>query len=217
MEAMQVRTTAAALLLLVAGCGAPAPQTPQPKKPSALPAQMPAVWKARFETTRGPFVIEVRRDWAPRGAERFWKLVTSGFFDDSRFYRVRPGFIVQFGIAGDPSVQSLWNSAPLADDPVRQPNLRGTVSFAQAGSGSRRTQVFVNLKDNRALDKDGFAPFGRVVEGMDVLEKLYAGYGEWSPPGQGPEAARIQAQGNAYLDARFPRLDRILKARPLPD
>ncbi len=210
MSAMRL-SAALALLLLLSSCGSP-PQQQAHKQPP-LPAEMPDVWKARFETTQGPFVIEVRKEWAPRGAERFWKLVTSRFFDDSRFYRVRPGFIVQFGIAGDPSVQALWNTAPLADDPRRESNLAGTVSFAQSGPGSRRTQVFVNLKDNRALDRDGFVPFGRVVEGMEVFGKLYAGYGEWSPPGRGPEAARIQTQGNAYLDAQFPRLDRILKAR----
>ncbi len=211
MAAMRIVIPAGMLLLLCA-CGGPPPKQ-ESKKARALPAEMPEVWKARFETSQGPFVIEVRKDWAPKGAERFWKLVTSRFFDDSRFYRVRPGFIVQFGIAGDPEVQSLWNAAPLADDPRRESNARGTASFAQSGPGSRRTQVFVNLKDNRALDRDGFVPFGRVVEGMEVFEKLYAGYGEWSPPGRGPEAARIQTQGNRYLDAQFPRLDRIVRAR----
>ncbi len=202
----------AGMLLLLCACGGPPPKQ-ESKKARALPAEMPEVWKARFETSQGPFVIEVRKDWAPKGAERFWKLVTSRFFDDSRFYRVRPGFIVQFGIAGDPEVQSLWNAAPLADDPRKESNARGTVSFAQSGPGSRRTQVFVNMKDNRSLDRDGFLPFGRVIEGMEVFEKLYAGYGEWSPPGRGPEAARIQTQGNRYLDAQFPRLDRIVRAR----
>lgn len=210
-----MRLLAAACLLLLASCSATPP--PHKARQQQPPAEMPALWKARFETSQGPFVIEVRKEWAPKGAERFWKLVTSRFFDDSRFYRVRPGFIVQFGIAGDPAVQSLWNAAPLADDPRRESNLRGTVSFAQAGPGSRRTQVFVNLKDNRALDRDGFAPFGRVIEGIELFDKLYAGYGEWSPPGRGPEAARIQTQGNAYLDAQFPRLDRIVKARPVLD
>lgn len=208
-------SAAIAFLLLLSSCGsAPPPRQPRSRP---LPAEMPNVWKARFETTKGPFVIEVQKAWAPKGAERFWKLVTSRFFDDSRFYRVRPGFIVQFGIAGDASVQSLWNAAPLADDPRRESNARGTVSFAQSGPGSRRTQVFVNLKDNRRLDREGFVPFGRVIEGLDVFDQLYAGYGEWSPPGRGPEAARIQTQGNAYLDAQFPRLDRILKARPILD
>lgn len=203
---------AACLFALLSGCGG-TPRQPPPAAKANKAAVMPDVWKARFETTQGPFVIEVHKDWAPRGAERFWKLVTSRFFDDSRFYRVRPGFIVQFGIAGGPAEQSLWNMAPLADDPRRESNAAATVSFAQSGPGSRRTQVFVNLRDNRTLDRDGFVPFGRVIEGMDVFKKLYAGYGEWSPPGRGPEAARIQTQGNAYLDARYPRLDRILKAR----
>jgi peptidyl-prolyl cis-trans isomerase A (cyclophilin A) len=213
---MRLPTAAVACCLLLSSCSS-SPPPEKARTPAPLPAEMPPVWKARFETTQGPFVIEIRKEWAPAGAARFWKLVTSRFFDDSRFYRVRPGFIVQFGIAGDPSVQSLWNAAPLGDDPLRQPNTRGTVAFAQSGPGSRRTQVFVNLKDNRALDRSGFVPFGRVVEGMEVFEKLYAGYGEWSPPGRGPEAARIQTQGNAYLDAQFPRLDRILRARFLAD
>lgn len=211
-----MRLLAAACLALLASCSTSQPPQ-RARKQQQPPAEMPDVWKARFDTSQGPFVIEVRKEWAPKGAERFWKLVTSRFFDDSRFYRVRPGFIVQFGIAGDPAVQSLWNAAPLADDPRGESNLRGTVSFAQAGPGSRRTQVFVNLKDNRALDRDGFVPFGRVIEGIELFDKLYAGYGEWSPPGRGPEAARIQTQGNAYLDAQFPRLDRIVKARPVLD
>jgi len=199
--------------VLLAGCGAPADKAAEaPKKTARREGPMPDVYKVRFETTKGPFVIEVYKEWAPKGAERFWKLVNMKFFDDTRFFRVRPNFIVQFGLSGDPQTNSLLNAMPIQDDPVKQKNLKGTISFAQSGKNTRRTQVFVNMKDNRSLDRDGFAPFGKVIEGMEVLEQLYAGYGEWSPPGSGPSAARIQTQGNEYLDSQFPRLDRIRKA-----
>lgn len=198
------------VMAALAGCGGEAPkQAEAPKK--RAPAVMPEVWKARIETTQGPFLIEVNKAWAPKGAERFWKLVTTGFFDDSRFFRVRPGFIVQFGIAGDPTVNSMMGSTVIDDDPFKEKNLKGTVAFAQLGKNTRSTQVYINLKDNAELDRAKFAPFGRVVEGMDVVEKLYGGYGEWSPPGRGPEAARIQRQGNSYLDAQFPKLDKLKK------
>lgn len=198
----------------LAGCGGGKPEekAAAPPEPKAADAPMPDVWKARFDTTQGGFTVEVTKAWAPQGAERFWKLVKSGFFDDTRFYRVRPGFIVQFGLSGDPNTTAIWNNSPIDDDPVKEKNVRGTVTFAQAGKRSRRTQVFINLKDNVALGRDGFAPFGRVVEGLEVVEKLYAGYGEWEPPGRGPNANRIQTQGNTYLDAQFPQLDRIRRA-----
>lgn len=198
---------------ILAGCGGgPEKKTEDPKKAAKREGPLPDVYKVRFETTKGPFVIEVHKEWAPKGAERFWKLVNMRFFDDTRFFRVRPAFVIQFGLSGDPQINSLMNAMPIADDPVKQKNVRGMVSFAQAGKGTRRTQIFVNMKDNRALDRDGFAPFGQVVEGMEVLEKLYSGYGEWSPPGSGPSATRIQTEGNAYLDSKFPRLDKLLKA-----
>lgn len=199
------------LAAMLAGCGGEAPKKAEAPKKKA-PAVMPEVWKARIETTQGPVVIEVTKAWAPKGAERFWKLVTTGFFDDSRFFRVRPGFIVQFGMAGDPTVNSMMGSTSIDDDPVKEKNARGTVAFAQAGKNTRSTQVYINLKNNAELDRAAFVPFGRVVEGMDVVEKLYGGYGEWSPPGRGPEAARIQRQGNSYLDAQFPKLDKLKKA-----
>lgn len=174
---------------------------------------MPAVYRVLFDTTQGSFIVEVRQDWAPKAAERFWKLVNSGFFNDSRFFRVRPDFIAQFGLAADPQETAMWNQSPIDDDPRKESNRKGTISFAQAGPRSRRTQVFVNLKDNSALDKDGFVPFGKVNEGLEVFAKLYAGYGEWDPPGRGPNVARIQTQGNGYLDAQYPRLDKILRAK----
>ncbi len=166
----------------------------------------------KLETGKGDIVLEVHKDWAPLGADRFYQLVQSGFFDGARFFRVISGFMVQFGIAGDPKVQSLWRMSPLMDDPVKQSNTKGRVSFAMAGPQSRTTQVFINLVNNARLDGSGFAPFGEVVSGMDVVEKLYSGYGESYPGGNGPRPDLIQTQGNAYLEKDFPRLDFIRKA-----
>ena len=176
---------------------------------------MPDVWKVLFDTSKGSFVAEIHKDWAPLGAGRFWKLVNMGFFNDTRIYRYRRDFIVQFGLNGDPQVNAMWNSMPIDDDPVKQKNVAGAISFAQAGKNSRRTQLFVNLKDNPELDRQGFAPIGKITLGMDVFEKLYSGYGEWNPPGQGPKADLIVTQGNAYLDRDFPRLDKIIRAKAL--
>jgi peptidyl-prolyl cis-trans isomerase A (cyclophilin A) len=201
-----------AAAVYVAGCGSPEKPAEAPKKAAKRDGPMPGVYKVRFETTKGNFVVEVHKEWAPKGAERFWKLLNMRFFNDTRFFRVRPNFIVQFGLSGDPQTNSLLNAMPIEDDPVKQKNQKGMISFAQAGKNTRRTQVFINMKDNRSLDTDGFAPFGKIVEGMETVEHLYAGYGEWSPPGSGPSAARIQTQGNDYLDSQFPRLDKIKKA-----
>ena len=179
----------------------------------ALPplGSTPDVYRVKVETTKGTFVVEVHRAWAPRGAERFYELVRSGFFDDSRVFRVRSGFIAQFGIAGDPKRNARWT--PIADDPVTQSNARGTIAFAMTGPNTRLTQVYINLADNRRLDADGFAPIGRVVEGMDVVDKLYAGYGEDSGGGmRGGKQASLLRGGNAYLDRNYPKLDRILRA-----
>jgi len=166
----------------------------------------------QIDTTQGSFVIEVHRDWAPRGAERFEELVRSRFFDDSRVFRVRSGFIAQFGIAGDPARNARWT--PIPDDPVKQSNVRGTIAFAMTGPNTRLTQVYINLADNARLDADGFAPFGRVVSGMDVVDRLYAGYGEESGGGmRGGKQGPLLRGGNAYLDAHYPKLDRIIQAR----
>ena len=202
------------MVLVLAGCGGNAPV----EKKAAVVAPktdgvMPDVWKVLFDTSKGSFVLEVHKEWAPKGAERFWKLVQLGFFNNTRIYRVRPGFIAQFGLSGDPQTNSLLNASVVEDDPVKQKNEKGTIAFAQSGPRSRRTQVFVNLKDNAELDKGGFVPFGKVNQGMDVFEKLYSGYGEWEPPGRGPNATRILTQGNEYLDSRFPKLDKILRAK----
>ena len=152
----------------------------------------------RFETGKGAFVVEAHRDWAPRGADRFYNLVRAGFFDDSRFFRVRAGFIAQFGIPGDPAVAAVWQNRTIPDDPARQSNARGFVSYAMTGPGARTTQLFINLGDNSRLDKDGFAPVGRVVEGMEVVDRLYAGYGEEAGGGmRGGKQGKIFAGGDA--------------------
>jgi len=199
--------------------------------PSAAPAHRPAteldpalaterapdVFRARFATSNGSFVIEVHRDWAPNGADRFYNLVKMGVYDDSRFFRAISGFMVQFGIPGDPQVAAKWREATIPDDPPKQSNLRGYVSFAQTGSpNSRTTQVFVDYGDNSRLDASNFAPFGKVVDGMDVVTTLYKGYGEGPPGGVGPNQDRIQSEGNAYLDAEFPKLDRLTTATVVP-
>jgi peptidyl-prolyl cis-trans isomerase A (cyclophilin A) len=180
--------------------------------PSASTEQAPEIFRAQFDTSKGSFTIEVTRSWAPAGADRFYNLVKNGFYDGARFFRVLPGFVVQFGIPGDPEVARLWRTAQFPDDPVTQSNVRGMITFATAGPNSRTTQVFVNLADNTSLDAMGFAPFGRVAEGMDIVGQLHSGYGEGAPRGRGPEQGRIQTEGNAYLERQFPKLDHIQRA-----
>ena len=180
--------------------------------PAALREQAPPVYKARFDTSKGAFVIEVHRDWAPNGADRFYNLVKNGFYDNVRFFRVVSGFMVQFGISGDPSVAAPWRDAKIADDPVKQSNKRGYITYAMAGPNTRTSQVFINFADNANLDSGGFSPFGRVVSGMDVVDKLNAEYGEGAPRGRGPDQSRIQMEGNAYLNKDFGRLDFVRKA-----
>ena len=180
--------------------------------PAALTEQAPAAYKARFDTSRGAFVIDVRREWSPLGADRFYNLVKNGFFDDNRFFRVISGFMVQFGINGNPQFSAPWRNAQIKDDPVKQSNKRGFITFATAGPNSRTTQVFVNFGDNARLDAMGFAPFGQVSSGLDVVDQLYSAYGEGAPSGRGPNQGRIQAEGNAYLTKEFPNLDFVRKA-----
>jgi len=180
--------------------------------PAALNEQAPPVYKVNVDTSRGQFVIEVHRDWAPVGADRFYNLVKNGFYDNDRFFRVISGFMVQFGINGDPKVSTVWREARIKDDPVRQSNQRGFISFATAGPNTRTTQVFINFANNQSLDRMGFAPFGRVVSGMDAVDALYSGYGEGAPSGGGPDQQRVQSQGNAYLTKDFAKLDYIKKA-----
>lgn len=181
--------------------------------PSKANAKAPDVYKARFTTTKGDFVIEVHRDWSPNGADRFFNLVKMGFYDDTRFFRAIDGFMVQFGISGDPMVNAKWQNASIPDDNGGQSNTKGMVTFAQRGvPGSRTTQVFINYGDNARLDASHFTPFGKVVTGMDVVDSLYKGYGEGAPMGHGPDQGSIQSQGNAYLDKSFPKLDAIKHA-----
>lgn len=174
-------------------------------EPSTLTAQAPETFQVKFATTKGDFTVLVTRAWAPIGADRFYNLVRAGFYTDAAFFRVIPGFMAQFGLSARPDVSAVWRTAKIDDDPKGQSNTRGRISFAMAGPKSRTTQLFINYGDNARLDA-GFSPFGEVTEGMDVVEKIYSGYGE--QPNQG----EIQAQGKAYLDASFPMLDRITSA-----
>jgi peptidyl-prolyl cis-trans isomerase A (cyclophilin A) len=171
----------------------------------------PDEYKARFTTSAGLFTIKVTRAWAPNGADRFYNLVRHGFFNDCRFFRVIAGFVCQFGISGDPAIAGKWRTANIPDDPAKESNKAGRITYATGGRGSRATQVFINLKDNLALDSKGFAPFGEVVDGMDVVLRLYSEYGEGAPQGKGPDQIKLQTGGNEYL-ANFPKLDYIRKA-----
>jgi peptidyl-prolyl cis-trans isomerase A (cyclophilin A) len=203
----------ALLLAAAAALATPAfAQAPDLANPAALAEQAPATYKVRFDTTKGPFVIQVNRSWAPHGADRFYNLVKHGFYDNDRFFRVISGFMVQFGINGDPRVSAHWREANIPDDPVKTSNKRGTISFATAGPNTRTTQVFINFADNSQLDDRGFAPFGQVVSGMNVVDRLNAEYGEGAPRGNGPNQGRIQMEGNTYLMKGFPRMDYVKKA-----
>jgi peptidyl-prolyl cis-trans isomerase A (cyclophilin A) len=177
------------------------------RDPAALNETAPATYRAIFDTSRGTFVIEVHRDWAPIAADRFYNLVKNGFFDDVRFFRVVPDFMVQFGMNGNPAVTAAWAKTPMKDEPTKQSNKTGYVTFARTSApNSRGTQIFINYKDNSFLDKQGFAPFGQVIKGIDVVTKINAQYGE--QPNQGA----ITAQGNAYLNKEFPKLDYVKSA-----
>ena len=179
------------------------------KNPAAFKDQAPAVFKASFDTSAGTFVIEVRRDWSPNGADRFYNLVKSGYFDGVKFFRVMPGFMVQFGMHGDPAVQAAWTSARIQDDPVKESNKRGYITFAKPNApNARSTQVFINFADNAGLDSQGFSPFGKVISGMDVVDKINAKYG--ATPGN--DQGNIASGGNAYLDKTYPGLTAIKTA-----
>jgi peptidyl-prolyl cis-trans isomerase A (cyclophilin A) len=196
----------------------PTPAAPAAPHPGLLdPTQAretaPAVVRVKFTTTEGDFVVEATREWSPHGVDRFYSLVKIGYFTDLAFFRVIDGFMAQFGIHGNPMVNQKWRSATIPDDPVKQTNARGFVSFAKTGlPNSRSTQFFINFADNARLDGMGFSPIGSVTSGMDVVDKLYKGYGEGAPGGRGPRQDLIQGQGNAYLKAQFPELDYILSA-----
>jgi peptidyl-prolyl cis-trans isomerase A (cyclophilin A) len=220
------------LIVIVSGLAAFA-QTPPPAKtpaktpsatrpnplmnPAALNAKAPDLFRVKFETTKGDFVVEVHRDWAPLGADRFYNLVKNKFFTDNAFYRYSPGFIVQFGVAANPAVGKVWQNAKIKDDPVKESNKLGTLTFAMGGPGTRSTDFFINLKDNAPLDTmagTAFAPIGKVTEGMDIVTGLYSGYGEMAEMNnpKGPSQSRLMAEGNAYLTKNFPLLDKIKTA-----
>lgn len=205
-------TTFALAISLAAFSSLPALAQGNLSNPAALNEQAPANYKVKFDTSKGAFVIEVRRDVAPNGADRFYNLVKNGFYENARFFRVVSGFMVQFGINGDPAVMARWREAKIKDDPVKTSNQRGFITFATSGPDSRTTQVFINFANNDRLDSRGFAPFGRVLSGMDVVDKLYAEYGEGAPSGNGPDQSKIQMEGNAYLNKSFPKLDFVKKA-----
>lgn len=186
-------------------------------KPESLSEKASDVYRARFATSKGDFVIEVHRDWAPVGADRFYNLVKNGYYNETRFFRVVRGFMAQIGIHGKPEMNTIWRDQRIADDPVKKSNLRGFVSFATAGPNTRTTQFFINFTDaNSRLDSMGFAPFGQVVSGMEVVDALYADYGEGAPQGRGPNQGLIQSEGNAYLLRDFPQLDYVKEAAILP-
>src|SRR5688500_18267378 len=205
---------------IIAGCtSADSPGTDQRltrPDPAALSAPAPDSFRVAVETSKGNFTIVARRDWAPRGVDRFYHLVQLGFYDEARFFRVLRGFMAQFGLHGDPRVNAAWDPLSIPDDPVKQTNRRGTVSYAMAGPNTRTTQLFINYNDNANLDGMGFAPIGEVTEGMETVDSVYANYGEGAPDGSGPDQTRIAAQGNAYLTQNFPRLDFIRRARVVP-
>jgi peptidyl-prolyl cis-trans isomerase A (cyclophilin A) len=205
------KTLLVAMAAAAVSAGVAAASGPSLLHPSSLHAKAPAVFRARFTTTKGPFVVTVHRKWAPRGADRFYNLVRAGFYDGQRLFRVIPGFVVQWGISGTPKISHAWQNATIRDDPVRHTNARGTIDFADAGPNTRTTQVFVNLRANTQLDGDGFAPFGVVTSGFPTFQRLYHKYGE----GPSSDQAQITRQGEAFLRKHFPKLDRILKARVL--
>jgi peptidyl-prolyl cis-trans isomerase A (cyclophilin A) len=172
-------------------------------QPASLNEKAPEVYEVKFTTTKGDFVIKVTRAWAPLGADRFYNLAKHHFFDDAAFFRVVPGFVIQFGLSADPAVSRVWQNATIKDDKVTQSNKPGYVTFATAGPNTRTTQLFISLGNNTFLDNQGFSPFGQVTEGMDVVQKIYSGYGE------SPDQGQITAKGKAYLDQHFPKLDVI--------
>jgi len=172
----------------------------------------PATFRVRFDTSEGEVVVEVHREWAPLGADRFYNLVRAGYYEDVRVYRVVPGFVAEFGVNGSGTVTRIWHRFALLDDEVRESNTVGRLSFAASGPNSRTVQVFINLRDNASLDERGFAPFGEVVEGLAVVQRFYSDYGDGPPRGDGPYQAQAVIQGNEYLDAEFPELSVIRSA-----
>lgn len=192
---------------------APPPEAAAPTPPPPTPdVAAPESFRVKFETTKGDFTVEVTRAWAPKGADRFYRLVSEGYFKDIRFFRVLPGFMAQFGLSGNPALNAKMDSLRIPDDPVTQSNKRGMLTFATAGPNTRSSQFFINYGDNASLDMQGFSPFGRVVDGMTVVDAMYGGYGEGAPNGRGPSQDLITTKGNEYLQRAFPKLDYIKSA-----
>jgi peptidyl-prolyl cis-trans isomerase A (cyclophilin A) len=203
------------LLVLLLQCCSPGSPLMDPAG-AAMNQTAPDKYKVLFSTSKGDFTVEVTRTWAPKGADRFYNLVKNGFYDDLRFFRVIRSpdpFMAQFGISGTPAIAAKWSGANIADDPVKEHNTRGRLTFATAGPNTRTTQVFINYGDNSRLDSQGFAPFGEVISGMDVVDQLYGDYGEGAPDGHGPDQDRIEKEGNSYLNQGWPKLDYIKSAK----
>ncbi len=189
-----------------------AAQAPSLSNPASLAETAPELYYVRLDTSKGAVILEIHRAWAPEGADRFYNLVKYGFYDDARFFRVLSGFVAQFGLSGDPKLNAAWGAARIPDDPVKEANRRGTITFAMAGPNTRTTQVFINIGSNTPLDGKGFAPFGKVISGMKTVDMFHDKYGEGAPKGIGPDQARIRTEGTAYLLTEFPALDYIKKA-----
>ncbi len=208
--------SALGVVALLAGCSSgtkPPEKKAQPEATApAKPEHAPDVFRAKFDTSKGPFVIEVHRAWAPWGADRFYELIQDKFYDGQYFFRVVKGFMVQWGISNSPALTAHWNNMSIPDDPVKQSNTRGMVTFATSGPNTRTAEVFINFGNNKRLDKSGFSPFGKVVEGMNVVDKLYAGYGDGPPQGEGVDQSKAEAQGSEYIATHFPKLDKIVTA-----
>lgn len=215
--------TALVLATLTVACGgssdddAPAIVRSPLLRPERYVETAPATYRVLMATSIGEVIMEVHRAWAPIGADRFYNLAKGGFYDDTRVYRVLGGFMAQFGLNADPYVSQAWKTQFLVDDPVIESNTRGRVAFAKGGRHTRTTEIFISYKDNRALDDEGFAPIGEVIEGMEVVDAFYADYGDGPPRGDGPYQAMAAARGNDYLDADFPDLTRILTVTVTPE
>jgi peptidyl-prolyl cis-trans isomerase A (cyclophilin A) len=202
-----MKMAALAMIALLCGCSKPAPKI-----------VVPDVFRVKFETSQGDFTVEATRAWAPHGVDRFHELLRMRYFDQGRFFRVVPGFIAQFGVHRDFKVHDVWREFFIVDDPpTNQKNVRGTLAYAKSGPNTRATEIFINLVDNQALDEQNFVPFAKVVEGMDVVDRFYSGYGEMRPQGKNIDPSRVEGEANEYLVQRFPRLDYIKKATFVPD
>lgn len=219
------RALACLTILLALPRGAPAAEPSldraallNPQAPK-VNEQAPATFRVRFDTTRGDIVLEIHRDWSPHGADRFYNLVRAGYYDNSKFFRVRKDTWVQFGVSGDPDIAKAWREATIPDDPRRESNVRGTIAYAFAPGGRRATQIFINLRDNSAThDPEPFVPFGRVVEGLDHADAIYADYGDNAGGGiRGGKQDALFNEGNAWLEKNFPKLDAIRSATIITD